>query len=92
MPPTSTRGRSLRFQLHISLRDTAGHALMTTRVPFGGDVAVPPPLAEADQSVLRSGKPMVTDMFTGTTSALKTLSADLLAVTRDEQAHTPAHK
>ncbi|MGI4810608.1 MAG: ATP-binding protein, partial [Janthinobacterium lividum] len=63
-------GEMRRLQhIHISLRDVTGRALMTTRVPLGGDVAVPPPLAAADQEVLRSGKPMVTDMFSGTTSA-----------------------
>ena len=55
--------------IHVSLRGVDGRPVMTTRVPLGTDFAVPPPLAAADQAVLRSGKPMVTDMFTGTTSA-----------------------
>ena len=50
--------------IHISLRDTAGHALLTTRAPLGTPVAIPPPLAAADQLVVQSGASTVTDMFT----------------------------
>ncbi|MGI4945821.1 MAG: response regulator [Janthinobacterium lividum] len=54
--------------IHISLRDTGGHTIFTTRVPLSTAVAVPPPLAQADQEVLRTGAAKVTDMFTSTTS------------------------
>jgi hypothetical protein len=52
--------------INISLRTFTGHAILTTRAPFGEDVAVPKNLAEADQRVLRSGAPAVTDIFTST--------------------------
>lgn len=52
--------------INISLRDFAGHAVLTTRAPFGSDVGVPPVLAETDQMVLRSGAPMVSNIFTST--------------------------
>ena len=52
--------------INISLRDTSGHAYLTTRVPFGAAFAVSPVLARADQEVLVSGKAMVTNIFTST--------------------------
>ncbi len=52
--------------INISLRDTSGHAYLTTRVPFGATFVVSPVLARADQEVLRSGKAMVTNIFTST--------------------------
>ena len=56
--------------IHISLRDTAGHTILTTRAPLGTTVAVPQRLAQADQDVLRTGAAKVTDMFTSTTSTM----------------------
>ncbi len=55
--------------IHISLRDTAGHSLLTTRVPLGTNVAVPPQLAAADQRVVATNAPTVTDMFTSSATA-----------------------
>ena len=52
--------------INISLRDTSGHAVFTTRAPFGSDVAVPPILARTDQEVLHSGTPLVSNIFTST--------------------------
>ena len=56
-----------RFQdINISLRDTAGHAFLTTRAPYGANVAVPPLLAKADQEVLKTGKATISNIFTST--------------------------
>ena len=55
--------------IHISLRDISGHSLLATRVPFGTNVAVPPPLAAADQRVVQTNSALVTDMFTSASSA-----------------------
>ena len=52
--------------INISLRDFNGKAVMTTRAPFGSSVGVPPILAETDQTVLRSMKPVVSNIFTST--------------------------
>ncbi len=55
--------------INISLRDTSGHTKLTTRAPLGTDVAVPAPLMATDQEVLRSGKAMVSNIFTSTVSS-----------------------
>ncbi len=54
--------------INISLRDTTGHSLLTTRAPLGASLDVPPPLAAADQLVVQSGASTVTDMFTSSAS------------------------
>ncbi len=54
--------------INISLRDTSGHTFLTTRAPLGTDVLTPPALVATDQEVLRSGKAMVSNIFTSTVS------------------------
>ena len=54
--------------VHISVRDTQGRIVMTTRAPLGTPVAVPPQLAAVDQEVLRTDAAKVTDIFTSTTT------------------------
>lgn len=49
--------------IHISLRDAAGRTVLTTRAPAGSVADTPPALRAADQKVLQTGKPAVTDMF-----------------------------
>ncbi len=49
--------------IHISLRDTDAHTLLTTRATLGTVVEVPPQLALADRQVLQSDRSLVTDMF-----------------------------
>ena len=52
--------------INISLRDTSGKALMTTRAPFGEKVAVPSALADTDREAVRTGHASVSDIFTST--------------------------
>ena len=54
--------------IHLSLRDVSGHALMTTRSPFGVVLPVPSILAQADQDVLRSGTAAVSNVYTSAVS------------------------
>ena len=42
--------------IHISLRDTDGHTVLTTRAPLGTPVPVPPLLVETDREILRGGQ------------------------------------
>jgi PAS domain S-box-containing protein len=63
------RAMQRQQKVHISLRDTAGQVLLSTRVPFGTAVIVPDALAEADREVLRSGRSKVTDVFTSVSSS-----------------------
>ena len=50
--------------IQISLRDTQGNLVLTTRAPLGTPIPVPAKLAETDREVLRTGATKVTDLFT----------------------------
>jgi len=54
--------------IQISLRDTQGHLVLTTRAPLGTPVPVPTKLAATDQEVLRTGAAKVTDLFISSTT------------------------
>lgn len=54
--------------IQLSLRDTAGRLVLTTRAPLGTSVPVPPMLAETDQEVLQTGTAKVTDIFVSSTT------------------------
>jgi len=53
--------------IQLSLRDTQGRLLLSTRAPLGTPIPVPAKLAETDQEVLRTGTAKVTDVFTSAT-------------------------
>ena len=53
--------------IQLSLRDTQGRLVLSTRAPLGTPIPVPAKLAETDQQVLRTGAAKVTDVFTSAT-------------------------
>ncbi|KAA2236209.1 PAS domain-containing protein [Salinarimonas soli] len=62
-----------RTGIHISLRNTQGVIVLTTRVPYGGTIEASHLLRDADREVLRTGKTSVSDAFSGQVSHMPTI-------------------
>ncbi len=79
-------GEIRRLQhIYISLRNVEGRTVLTTRAPFGAPPPTVPALAAADQIVLRTNAPTVTDAFAGavaTTPVFQIIAAPVLVAGR----------
>ena len=62
----------------IAIRDRTGQQMINTMVPFGESLprATDPVLLAADQAVFETGRPVISDLFVGTTNKLKLLLVD----------------
>src|SRR4051794_31077409 len=80
----------LRYRgANVVLRDRTGQQIISTRLPFGTPLPVTtaPEVREADAAVFATGRPYVSDLFTGTVSHEQLLFADVPVMRDGEVAY-----
>lgn len=72
----------------IAMRDRTGQQIVNTSRPFGSPlpVSTDPVLLAADRMVFGTGKPVVSDLYTGTTTGLKLVLIDAPVMVRGQPA------